>query len=299
MKILKLAALAAITAAAFASVVTTASATTINNSEGTILGSGTTIVSEAEGTTILHPPIGDIECSASKVEGKTSNEGSATETVKGGIETLTFAGCNATVTVLKKGELEIHTKTEDPDNNGTLTSTGAEVTVEFKGFHCIFSTNATDIGTLTGSKTTGGNATLDIEATIPRTGGRSGAFCGSPAQWTGSYKVTNPSTLNVDGSSGALTPSKAGVKGAHLTYTVGVKEKIEWTNNTDSNLVLNVQSVHNVLIVETSGGTCENIASTKVCSEREIKCLKEGLTSITMISGKVVMGIATITCDKK
>jgi len=90
------------------------------------------------------------------------------------------------VTVITKGSLEIHTRETGVTESGTLTSSGSEVTVEFLGFHCIFKTSSTDIGTLTAN---GGNATFDIAATIPRTGGRSGAFCGSTAQWTGSYSV--------------------------------------------------------------------------------------------------------------
>ena len=188
---------AAMVAACVLFAATTASATELNT-ETAMLASGSTIASSAEGTTTLHPPIGDIECKESAVEGTTSNTGSPTETVSGGITKLTFTTCNAIVTVLAKGSLEIHTRETNGNGNGTLTSSGSEVTVEFAGFHCIFKTSSTDIGTLTGSTATGGNATLDIEATIPRTGGRSGAFCGSTAQWTGSYKVTKPSFLNVD-----------------------------------------------------------------------------------------------------
>ncbi|HEX5526966.1 MAG TPA: hypothetical protein VFX44_07175 [Solirubrobacterales bacterium] len=215
MKYLKFLGLAAIFAAALTAFAGTASATTLTGSGGT-LPAGTEIKSVAEGKTILHPPIGDIECEESTVSGKTSNEGSATETVQGSIESLTFSKCNATVTVLVKGSLEIHTSYETvidevegrkvdtritktvADSNGWLTGNGNEVTVEFLGFHCIFKTNGTPLGKVTGSANTGGNATLDIEATIPRTGGRSGVFCGSEAQWTGSYKVTSPSVLNID-----------------------------------------------------------------------------------------------------
>jgi hypothetical protein len=183
---------AVMAAALVAFAVPTASATTLG------LQTGTTISAEAEGTTILHPPIGDIECKKSSVSGKTTNEGGATETVKGNIEALSFTECNATVTVLAKGSLEVHTREATENGNGTLTSSGTEVTVEFAGFHCIFKTSSTDIGTFTGSPVSGGNATFDIAATIPRTGGRSGAFCGSTAAWTGSYNVTSPSPLAVD-----------------------------------------------------------------------------------------------------
>jgi len=68
--------------------------------------------------------------------------------------------------------------------------------VQAFGFHCIFGTGAgTDIGTVTTNTASGGAATLDIGATIPRTGGTSGVFCGSTAQWTGTYKTTVPATL--------------------------------------------------------------------------------------------------------
>jgi hypothetical protein len=196
MKYLKLMGLAAIAAAALMAFAGTASATLLTNSSGATLGTGTTIAAENEGTVTLDPPFGAIECNESKVEGKTTNAGGTGVSVNGSISTLTFKSCNATVTVISNGTLSI---TGTGSNNGTLSSTGTEVTVEFFGTHCIFKTNNTGLGTVTGSTTTGGKtATLDISATIPRTGGRSGAFCGSTAAWTGAYKVTNPDFLNID-----------------------------------------------------------------------------------------------------
>lgn len=196
MKYVKMLGLAAIAAAALMAFAGPASATILTNGAGAQLGVGTVIHGNAEGTVTLHPPIGDIECGTSTVGGTIGNAGSASTTVSGNLSTLTFGNCNATVTVLKKGSLEVHTKTASADGNGTLTSNGAEVTVVFAGFHCIFTTSNTDIGTVTGSKTKA--ATLDIEATIPRTGGSSGVFCGSTAQWTGSYAVSSPATLYID-----------------------------------------------------------------------------------------------------
>lgn len=182
MKYLKMFGLAALAAALMAfAAVGTASAATLDDANGT-LGNGATITAESEGTTILHPAIGDIECEQSHVGGKITEA----HVVTGEITALSWSKCNATVTVLKKGHLTV-------DGKGVLTGTGQEVTVEYLGFHCIFSTNGTKLGTVT----SGSPAKLDIEATIPRTGGESGAFCGSTAQWTGSYKVTSPSTLTV------------------------------------------------------------------------------------------------------
>ncbi|HEX5526940.1 MAG TPA: hypothetical protein VFX44_07045 [Solirubrobacterales bacterium] len=187
---LKSFALAAGLVAAFvAFTAASASATELVNGAGEMITTGSGIDAAAEGTTTLDPPFGTIECSASEVEGTTSNTGGSTETVKGSISKLTFSGCNATVTVLKAGSLEIHTRETTENGNGTLTSSGTEVTVEFIGTHCIFATNSTDIGTFTGAQGSEGSATFDIAATIPRTGGRSGAFCGSTAQWTGSYSI--------------------------------------------------------------------------------------------------------------
>lgn len=203
MKYLKMLGLAAIAAGALMAFAGagTASATELTCSSGVMCAAKTAIHAELEnGVTnpaTLHPPIGDIKCEESTVAGETTNTGSSTETVDGPISILTFKKCNAEVNVLKAGELIVHTTETKDNNDGTLTSTGAEVTVTFSGFHCIFGTSATSIGWLTGSSTTKATATLDIKAEIPRIGGRSGAFCGSKAEWTGSYSVDTPMFLDV------------------------------------------------------------------------------------------------------
>lgn len=202
MKYLKILGLAAIAAAALMAFAGSASATTLTSPANTQYSGSISSVNEK--TVILHPPFGDIECKKSTVEGSITNAGGAESTVSGNIKEegsvhgLTFSECNATVTVIKSGSLEVHTQEANNNHNGTVTSTGTEVTVELLGTHCIFATSGTDIGTLTGSSNTGSNATFDISATIPRTEGRSGAFCGTSAQWTGSYKVTSPTFLDVD-----------------------------------------------------------------------------------------------------
>jgi hypothetical protein len=204
MKYLKAFELVALVAAALTAVVGvgTASATELTCTEpaGTkvMCPVGTEVHAEAEGNLVTHQSIGDIPCSASTMKGKTTNTGGSSETVAIVLEALTFSGCNAEVVVLEPGSLEIHTREASANGNGTVTWSGMRVTQTFVGFHCIFTTSATDIGTLTGSSTTKATPTLDIEATIPRTGGRSGAFCGSTAQWTGSYQFTAPDWMDVD-----------------------------------------------------------------------------------------------------
>jgi hypothetical protein len=106
---------------------------------------------------------------------------------------LTFGECgNNHVTVKNPGTLEVHAVS--PTGNGTLTSSGAEVSINVTalGLTCVFTTNNTHIGTVT----TGEHATMHIDsAAIPRTGGS--IFCGSSGEWTGSYKVTHPTNLSI------------------------------------------------------------------------------------------------------
>ena len=213
MKYLKMLGLAAIAAGALMAFAGagTASATELTCTEpaGVIVmcPNPTTVHAVSEGHAVLDTIFGNIECE-STVNGTANTGGpSSTETVVGSGEVTFFNCTTAVVKVLKNGTLEIHTDPNDSASdttNGTVTSTGSEVTVETFGFHCIFTTNNTDIGTLTGSSTVAAargvateTATFDISATIPRTGGRSGAFCGASAPWTGAYKVTTPDWLDI------------------------------------------------------------------------------------------------------
>jgi hypothetical protein len=217
-KTLELAAVLAVALMAFAG---SASATVLTDSLGTSYPAGTVIHSVAEETVTLHPPFGKVECSGSTFRGSISNAGGAEKTVGVALDSFSFFSCNSTVTVLKKGTLEIHTGFQSTGatshqgasatGDGTLTSSGAEITINYIGTHCIFSTNNTDLGTLTGSHnfiedvhgiifptiTLSGGPTLDLNTTIPRTGGSSGIFCGSTAVWTGSYEMT-PLYMDVD-----------------------------------------------------------------------------------------------------
>jgi hypothetical protein len=172
-----------------------ASATVLTDGSGNQLKAGTLVTAENEVTLEMHPPYGSLTCQKFHMGGSTTNDGGTNVNVTIALESLSWSECNATYTPLLKGTLSI---ASTGGGNATLSSTGTEWTTVFLGFHCIYKTNNTKLGTLTGSSTTGGNATLDIEATIPRTGGSSGAFCGSTAQLTGSYKFTTPNPMNID-----------------------------------------------------------------------------------------------------
>ena len=199
MKYVKMLGLLALAATALFAFAATASATTVTSPKGTVYTS--TISGATEGHAILHDTSGlgiTIECNGG-VSGTVSSHGAGV-TAAGSISSLTWTNCtnNWAVTTLKTGSLEVHNISGT--ENGTLTSSGAEVTTKqsTSGLHCIYSTSATDIGTVTSSTVTGGNATLDIAATINRTGGSSGILCGSKGTWTGSYKATTPATLYID-----------------------------------------------------------------------------------------------------
>ena len=227
MKYVKMLGLAAVAAAALMAFVgaSTASATVLCKVEGTGPPTGTTCPANSaypagtEVHAVLDPGTGPaklvtsfktIECKASTVKGSTSNEGSATETVKGTIEAknLTFSECNCEVKVLAGGSLEIHwgetienEKKEkewrgDTGHDATLTSTGAEVTSEcstvFGLVHCIYKTNGTTLGVLTH----GNPATMDIEnSNIPRL--VTNPLCAEKAEWSAKYEVTTPKPLFV------------------------------------------------------------------------------------------------------
>lgn len=231
MKFLRSLGLLAVTVGLAAVLPAVASATELLSGSAMVT-TGSTVSAETEGSQVFSNPFVSIECTGSTLSAKTTNTGGASETVNANVETLTFTGCSATVTVLAKGTLEIHTQEGSPNNNGTLTSTGAEVTTEKSGIHCIYKTSSTKIGTLTGSATTGGTATFDIAGTIPRTGGS--PLCGSTGQWKGSYKVTTPDTLDVDAPPPAATTlttslSGEGKSGEEITVLEGTKVKDQAT----------------------------------------------------------------------
>lgn len=203
MKFIKLLGLAAVAATALMAVVVTgtASATTLTctNPPGTKVVCPKPLIIQgikSEGRWVAHLAIGNVECEEYSAEANITETGSSTTTISGSMTATSFSKCNATVTVLSNGSIEIHSAGE---TNGTVTSTGTEITVEFAGFHCILKTKSTTIGTFTSTPSTRrGKATFDTGGTVPRSGGRSGAFCGSTAELTEQDEIGNPAWLEVD-----------------------------------------------------------------------------------------------------
>jgi len=125
-----------------------------------------------------------VTCTGGNVGGKLTDAGSSTTTVKASIQEMTWSGCSTTVHTLAKGTGELHYTS---GNNATITSSGAEITVQFLGVSCIFKTSSTSIGTFTGGKP----ATFDVNGTIPQSGG--GFLCPSSGIASGAYTLTTPS----------------------------------------------------------------------------------------------------------
>jgi hypothetical protein len=192
---LKMLALAGMTAVLVLAAAGAASATEVTSPAGTKLGVKTVIKAGLSGQAIFHPPFGSITCNKASGEGEITSAGGTTETVKGILFIGNFSECNATITVLSTGTAEVHTEKSGSSNgNGTMTSSGAQVTVQFVGTHCIYGTSNTDFGNVIG----GTPAIVKVNGIIPRTGGTSGIFCGSTAQLTAELVVTTPGTLFVD-----------------------------------------------------------------------------------------------------
>jgi len=205
MKYVKMLGLAAVAAAALMAFVGagTASATALCSTEtspctGTKYGVGTEIKSnlKAGKEAVLTAGFATVKCTESTVNGKVTNAGGAAATVVGSIETLTFGSCNCTVTVLNKGELEVHYTSA---GDGTLTGKNSSVTINCSGISCIFGTAAagTTIGTVTGAE----KATLVANAKLPYIAGDASNFTctlgSGTGTWNAEYEATAPKNLYI------------------------------------------------------------------------------------------------------
>jgi len=167
-----------------------ASATTVTGPSGETTP---TIHMVNEGSHVeTHNAIVNIQCNAT-LEGTVSSHGSGV-TVKVALSAFQLTNCTNewVVDVSTPGSLEIHFKEAGSGHGvGTVTWTGARFTFTRAGLSCVYETNNTSIGTLSG----GTPATLGISASIPRVGGS--FLCGgATSAWTGSFVTTK--TLKID-----------------------------------------------------------------------------------------------------
>ena len=160
---------------------------------------GTTIHGVNSGVVAWHTSFKTIECKKSTIQLKTENEGSASETVKGPVEVLTFEECNCEVKVLKNGTLEIHWISDT--FNGTLTGSGQEITVIcntiFGNVHCIYVTSNQHMGEIAGSVKHDLDATINGNVSFARVS--TNALCDEEALWTVTYDLKSPKPLWIAG----------------------------------------------------------------------------------------------------
>jgi len=131
------------------------------------------------------------QCPEGEIRGVITKSGSATETVMTSVEAsgLTWAnvgGCFNTTTI-KGGTLEIHTS--EGTNNGTVTVSGIEITINNPIFgSCVYGFGTGHLGRLTANGS--GSATLDVETSFLK---KSGTFCPEDLIWTEQFVQGKPS----------------------------------------------------------------------------------------------------------
>jgi hypothetical protein len=155
-------------------------------------GAGTEIKASLSETSKLTTTFKNIECTKSSI---TANVTSTSGKIRASVEGLTFEGCNCEVKVLQKGTLQLEQITSTV--NATIKSSGTEITTEcntvFGFVHCIYVTESTDLGTLTG----GSPAISDTESVnLPRLS--TNALCAEKANWDVKYEVTSPKPLYIE-----------------------------------------------------------------------------------------------------
>jgi hypothetical protein len=186
MKMLGLAAVAAMALMAFGA--GTASATTLfkNSAKTEHYAAGTTIQASQVGTGYLKDTSGNtiVSCSSGAITGKTSNTTGAL--IEGPISTLDFTSCTSEVHTVKTGSLTINEK-------GVVTSAGSEVRITVFGTSCYYGTGA---GTSLGTLVSGAPATLKVNSVVNEQEPKS-FLCPDDARWEATFTVTSPTSLYV------------------------------------------------------------------------------------------------------
>jgi hypothetical protein len=193
LKMLGLAAIAALGLMAFVGAGTASATTLSTDAAGTVkYGTTTEIHSTLKvGTSALLEKLNGEKiatCTGSTTKGTLST---ATGTwVGGAIGTLTWEGCSQTTDNLANGSLEIMKTGAD---EGEVVGKGSKVTVSVFGVSCVYgtSTEGTKIGTIKGGEA----PELVISAILPRIEG--GFLCPTEGRWTATYVVTSPHALHI------------------------------------------------------------------------------------------------------
>lgn len=179
---------------------TISSATTLTSPTGTPYTGE--IHTTSEGTLLMRNPIANSEChSTIRATSLTHGVGQTAQLL---IEDLLWGKSgnlngichgNWHVTTITPGILQIHWKSV---GEGTVTWSGAKIRTTLFGINCIYTTNNTDLGSITDSHKMGSTATLHVSASIP-IDEESSPFCGSGnVKWEGSYQFEAPDAIYID-----------------------------------------------------------------------------------------------------
>lgn len=180
-----------VAAIALLALASSASAVTFTSPTGTVYKGPI----EFNGGAKLHGSFVTVECNDAKTVFDVE-EGVPGEPLSGPVTSDTYSECNYAVTVSNTGSIVVDAVNCNANNEctATLTSTGMTMSVHTSIGVCIFTTGATDIGTLTPTNDTGGHAVVDTPAAkLPRSGGS--FLCGSSATLTKTQTVTKPTKL--------------------------------------------------------------------------------------------------------
>jgi len=128
-------------------------------------------------------------CTESTIKSHTTTTGGLNKPVKTAVTVLSWGSvstpCTTTTDTLTLGELE--EEANGTVGNGTVTGSGSKVTVNIAGLSCVYGTGG---GTTLGTATGGEPATIDVNAVINK---QEGSFlCPSTTRWTATYVTTEP-----------------------------------------------------------------------------------------------------------
>lgn len=175
---------------ASATVLCTTTPTNKDCPKGEDYSSGTQIIASAKTSVVLEDTEGNTltTCAGGSLKGKTTNTGSATETVDGANEELVWSNCKASVVTHELGSFEIHA---DEKHNGVVTGKVIGITLVTPLFvSCVYgSGSSASLGTIESGET----ATFKVNAALGFISG--GIGCPPSVRWTATYAVTSPARL--------------------------------------------------------------------------------------------------------
>lgn len=188
MKNLKLLGLAALVSTALMAFASGASATIVTTTTGGPAATPPIHLANENGYVVVRTAIANALCHYTAEFTPTSHGGFSGTT--GPVSVMTFSGCtngwHVTAVPGSLGQISIHSS--GFGENGSVRWHGGKVTLTRFGVTCVFETNNTLIGTLTG----GNPATLNVEGSLPINESESSALCGSgSSSFEGSLVTTS------------------------------------------------------------------------------------------------------------